>query len=134
MFRCPFCLKEEFIAVYRGPTTTEEREAEAAEEEAVNQLKLKMRMEEIEEDKRRMERKRQQSLSSDATGATSPSTPSTPANVASTPQTSPDATRSPPPVRAPASPSPHAAFLSLQDFGMEFSRLLNTFFFLFAIN
>jgi len=60
---CPFCQRGNYSTVYTGPLTKEEREKEAWEQQQVIEAKIRMRNEEIEQDKLR-ERQKLELLSS----------------------------------------------------------------------
>jgi len=80
---CPFCQRSNYMVVFSGPLTKEEKEKDIWEQQQVLEAKIRMRKEEIEEDNRRELRKRESSLSNpistDVSAETFPSS-SSPSN------------------------------------------------------
>jgi len=78
---CPFCQRGNYSAVFTGPLSKEEKDKEALEQKLVNEAKIRMRNEEIEEDLRREKLRRERVLTSSSMGydnQTSPSSASPP--------------------------------------------------------
>jgi len=78
---CPFCQIGSYSAIFGGPLSKEEKEKEAWEQQQVNDARLRMRNEEIEQDFQREKLRRERSLTASSMGydnQTSPSSASPP--------------------------------------------------------
>lgn len=71
-FSCPFCLVPNFEAAYRGPKTNEQIQIELEDQRKVEELRTKIRQEEIEADRQRELKRQREREASKAKTITSP--------------------------------------------------------------